>query len=56
MSRVTTGVIQNNVLGFEPFIESDGEQPRSCHSPNAFKDDDEDFYVSCKTRDNEPNL
>ena len=39
-----------------PFFETDGEQPRSCHSPNAFKDNDEDFFVYCKTRGNEPNL
>jgi len=39
-----------------PFFETDGKQPRSCHSPNAFKDKDEDYFVYCKTRGNEPNL
>src|SRR5829696_8397019 len=33
-----------------PFFETDGEQPRSCYGPNAFKDNDEDFFVYCKTR------
>src|SRR5215203_3984607 len=33
-----------------PFIETDGEQPRSCYGPNAFKDNDEDTLVYCKTR------
>jgi len=28
-----------------PFFETDGEQPRSCYSPNALKDNDEDFFV-----------
>jgi|SRR5215211_2130496 len=33
-----------------PFFETDGEQPHSCNSPNAFKDNDEDSFVYCKTR------
>jgi hypothetical protein len=33
-----------------PFIETDGEQPRSCYGPNAVKDNDEDTLAYCKTR------
>jgi hypothetical protein len=30
----------------------EGEQTRSCHSPNAFKDNDEDGTASCIFRGN----
>lgn len=46
---------QNNVRGNPKqctwYSNTEGEQPRSCNSPNNLKDNDEDHFVYCINRD-----